>query len=106
MLPMMKILHTIYIQESALCRYFNIFFNFHLMLLNITTLLKTLQKKIFTRIFFWGGCLGGSVVEHLPLAQGMMLGLGIKSCIRLPASDLLLLLLPLSMSLPVRVSVF
>ena len=36
------------------------------------------------------GCLGGSAAEHLPLAQGMILGLGIKSHIRLPERSLLL----------------
>ena len=38
------------------------------------------------------GHLGGSVVEHLPLAQGVILG----SCIGLPVGSLLL---PLPMSL-------
>ena len=43
------------------------------------------------------GCLGGSVVEHLPLAQGVFPGLGIESHVGLPARSLLL---PLPMSLP------
>ena len=43
------------------------------------------------------GLLGGSAVEHLPLAQVIILGAGIKSHIRLPAWSLLL---PLPMSLP------
>ena len=34
--------------------------------------------------------LGGSAVEHLPLAQGVILGLEIESHIRLPARNLLL----------------
>ena len=38
------------------------------------------------------GRLGGSVVEHLPLAQGAILGSGIKSHIGLLAGSLLLLL--------------
>ena len=42
------------------------------------------------------GHLGGSVVEHLPLAQVVILGPGIKSCIGVPSGSLLL---PLSMSL-------
>ena len=47
------------------------------------------------------GCLRGSVVECLPSAQGVILGSGIGSHIRLPAWSLLLLLpmsLPLSLS--------
>ena len=43
------------------------------------------------------GRLGASAVEHLPLAQGMILGSGIESHIGLPAWSLLL---PLPMSLP------
>ena len=43
------------------------------------------------------GCLGGSAFERLPLAQGVILGSGIKSCIGLLAGSLLL---PLPMSLP------
>ena len=35
------------------------------------------------------GCLVGSAVDHLPLAQGMIHGLRIKSHIRLPAWSLL-----------------
>ena len=46
------------------------------------------------------GYLGGSVVEHLPLAPGVIRGLGIESHIRLPVKSLLL---PLSMSLPLSV---
>ena len=46
------------------------------------------------------GQLGGSVIEHLPLAQGVILAPGIKSCIGLPAGSLLL---PLPMSLPLSV---
>ena len=46
---------------------------------------------------------GGSVVEHLPLAQVMILGPGIESHIRLPEGTLLLLL-PLSLPLCVCVS--
>ena len=45
------------------------------------------------------GSLGGSAVEHLPSAQGLIPGSGIQSCIRLPARSLLLALpvsLPLS----------
>ena len=43
------------------------------------------------------GCLGGSVVEHLPLAQGVIPG----SLMGLPTGSLLL---PLPMSLPLFVS--
>ena len=43
------------------------------------------------------GCLGGSVVECLPLAQGVIPGSGIKSHIRLLAGSLLL---PQPTSLP------
>ena len=43
------------------------------------------------------GHLGGSGVEHLPLAQGVIPDLGIKSRIRLPTESLLL---PLPVSLP------
>ena len=58
--------------------------------------------RIKGKLDFWHnslltGCLGGSVVEHLPSAQDMILGLGIESHIRLPTRSLLL---PLSMSLP------
>ena len=42
------------------------------------SLLKFLQE------FGILGCLGGSVVEHLPLAQGVFPGLGIESHIGLP----------------------
>ena len=45
--------------------------------------------------------LGGSAVEHLPSAQGVILGSGIKSHIGLPVRSLLL---PLPMSLPLSVS--
>ena len=47
------------------------------------------------------GCLGGSVVESLPLAQGLIPGQGIESRIQLPTRSLLL---PLPMSLPLFVS--
>ena len=47
------------------------------------------------------GCLGGSAVVHLPLAQGMILGSRIESRIRLPVWSLLL---PLPMSLPLSLS--
>ena len=43
------------------------------------------------------GHLGGSGVEHLPLAQGVIPGSRVESCIGIPAGSLLL---PLSMSLP------
>ena len=46
------------------------------------------------------GHLGGSVVEHLPLAQGWSQGPRIKSRIGLPTGSLLL---PLPMSLPLSV---
>ena len=46
------------------------------------------------------GHLGGSVFEHLPLAQGMIPGSGIESHIGLPAWSLLL---PLPVSLPLSV---
>ena len=45
--------------------------------------------------------LGGSVVEHLPSARGVILGPGIESHIGLPVRSLLL---SLSMSLPLSVS--
>ena len=48
------------------------------------------------------GCLGGSAVEHLPSAQGVIPSPGIKSWIRFSAGNLLLLLL---MSLPLSLSV-
>ena len=47
------------------------------------------------------GHLRGSVVECLPLAQVMVLGPGIKFCIRLPVESLLL---PLPVSLHLCVS--
>ena len=47
------------------------------------------------------GRLGGSAVERLPLAQGMIQGSRIESHIRLPTGSLLL---PLPMSLPLSVS--
>ena len=46
------------------------------------------------------GHLGGSVVERLPLAQGMILGSGIEFRVGLPTRSLLL---PLPMSLPLSV---
>ena len=49
-----------------------------------------------------GRYLGGSVVEHLPSAQVMILGSGIKSFIGLPTGSLLP---PLPMSLPLSLSV-
>ena len=49
------------------------------------------------------GCLGGSAVEHLPLAQGVIPGSRIESRIRLPAWSLLLLL-PVSLLLSLCVS--
>ena len=48
------------------------------------------------------GNLGGSEVEHLPLAQGVILGLDIKSHTELPVRSLLL---PLPVSLPLSLSV-
>ena len=46
------------------------------------------------------GCLGGSAVEHLPSAQGMILDPGIESHIELPVGRLLLpLSVPLLLSL-------
>ena len=48
------------------------------------------------------GHLGGSVIEYLPSAQGMVLGSGIESYIRLLVGTLLL---PLPVSLPLSVSV-
>ena len=47
------------------------------------------------------GLLGGPVIECLPLAQGMILGLGIESLIGVPVRSLLL---PPSMSLPLCLS--
>ena len=46
------------------------------------------------------GRLGGSAVEHLPLAQDLIRGPGIESRVELPAWSLLL---PLPMSLPLSV---
>ena len=46
------------------------------------------------------GCLGGSVVESLPLAQGLIPGQVVESRIQLPTRSLLL---PLPMSLPLSV---
>ena len=43
------------------------------------------------------GCLCGSAVEHLPSAQGVVLGSRIESRIGLPAWSLLLLPLPMSL---------
>ena len=45
-----------------------------------------------------GGHLGGSAVEHLPSAQGVILGSWVESCIGLLAGSLLLPL-PLSLGL-------
>ena len=53
------------------------------------------------RKLIWGverGCLGGSVVECLPLAQGMIRGPGIESLHQLLVGSLLLSL-PMSVSL-------
>ena len=47
------------------------------------------------------GHLGGSEVDFLLLAQGVILGLGIKSLIQLPARTLLL---PLSLPVPLCLS--
>ena len=47
------------------------------------------------------GRLGGSAIEHLPSAQGVIPGSGIKSRIRLLVESLLL---PLPASLPLYVS--
>ena len=49
------------------------------------------------------GHLGGSVVEHLPLAQVVIPGPGIKSHFGLPVGKLPSLFLPLPMSLPLSV---
>ena len=51
-----------------------------------------------------GGSPGGSEVECLPLAQGVIPGLVIESHIRLPAWSLLLPL-PMSLSLSLSLSV-
>ena len=61
----------------------------------LTKLKKALQYYLLL------GRLSGSAVEHLPSAQDMILGPGIKSCIGLPAWSLLL---PLRMSLPLSLS--
>ena len=45
------------------------------------------------------GCLGGSAVEHLPLAQGVIVGSKIESLIGLPVGSLLLGTLPISLCL-------
>lgn len=51
LLLVMKVLSIVYVQESASYKYFNMFlvniyliFNIHLMLLNVTIVLKTLQN--------------------------------------------------------------
>ena len=54
--------------------------------------------KIITSL----GHLGGSVVEHLPLAQGVIPGSGMEAYVGLPAWSLLL---PLPVSLPLSVCV-
>ena len=54
--------------------------------------------KTLAKMFSFEGHLGGSVVEHLPLAQAVSWDPGIESHIRLPAGSLLLLL-PVSLSL-------
>ena len=43
------------------------------------------------------GCLGGSAVERLPLAKGVIPGSGMEACIGFPAGSLLL---PLPVTLP------
>ena len=53
------------------------------------------QSSIIGRVC--EGCLGGSAVERLPLAQGVILGSGIESHVRLLAWSLLL---PLPVSPP------
>ena len=68
-------------------------------LTHYTTQVPLLQQTIKTRI---QGRLGGSAVKCLPLAQGVILGSGIESHIRLPAWSLLH---PLPMSLPFSLSV-
>ena len=54
----------------------------------------------FIKMSMWG-CLGSAVVEHLPLAQGMIPGSGIESHIRLLVGSLLL---PLPVSLSISLS--
>ena len=51
------------------------------------------RKRLFSKERTFG-MPGGSVVECLPLAQVMILGLGMESCIRLPMGSLLLPLPP------------
>ena len=60
--------------------------------------LHVMYADIFYYISDFQGCLSGSAIEHLPSAQGVILGPGIESHIRLPARSLLLLL-PMSSSL-------
>ncbi|CAK7320259.1 hypothetical protein VULLAG_LOCUS22521 [Vulpes lagopus] len=62
---------------------------------------KLSSIKSSSEVFFQGH-VGGSVAEHLPLAQSVIPGPGIESHIRLPAGSLLL---PLPMSLPLSVCV-
>ena len=50
-----------------------------------------------------GEQLGGLVVEHLPLAQGVILGLVMECCIGLPVKSLLIPL-PMSLSLSLSIS--
>ena len=59
---------------------------------------KTLSLSVPSTLKRQGlGCLDGSMIEHLPLAQGMISGPGIKSCTGIPTENLLL---PLPVSLP------
>ena len=64
--------------------------------------LLLLYLTVAIRIYSGQGCLGSSVVEYLPSAQGMIPGPGIESYIRFPAKSLLL---PLPMSASLSLSV-
>ena len=59
-------------------------------------IIREMQMKTTIR-----GCLGGSVVEPLPWAQGVISGSGMESLISLPMRSLLL---PLPVSLPLSLS--
>ena len=72
-----------------------LFFIFYQILQETLNFLSKVRK-------YWGH-LGGSAVEHLPLAQGVIHSLRIESHIGLPAWSLPL---PLSMSLPFSLCVF
>ena len=72
-----------------------------LIVIKANQIIRGLENSAVLPDFWKQGCLGGSVVEHLPSAQGVIPRSWIKACIRLPAGSLLL---PLPMSLHLCVS--